>query len=99
MSHECPYCNAELVYEDTWGVGAHWIRDNNPEGEIYRCPNHEGFEEEEEAVTYLKQEDQYDAFFTSHFSWDEVMCESNIHNVSGMFYTDRSGDLKEGYPC
>ena len=81
MDHECIYCGAELQYEDTWGVGAYWQQDNNPEGEIYRCPNHDGFEEEQEVVDYLKQENQYDAFFTKHFSWDEVMCESNIHNV------------------
>jgi len=32
-------------------------------------------------------------------SWDEVTCNSSMHFVSGSFYTDQSGDLKEGYPC
>lgn len=99
MSHECPYCNAELVYEDTWGVGAYWIQDNNPEGDIYRCPNHGGFDEEECAIEYLKKGKSYCNFFECNFTWEDVCCESWNHNVSGTFYTDRSGELKEGYPC
>jgi DNA-directed RNA polymerase subunit RPC12/RpoP len=52
MSYECIHCGAELVYEDTWGVGAYWVRDNNPEGDIFRCPNHQGFEDEDSAFEY-----------------------------------------------
>ncbi len=98
MSHECPYCNAELVYDCEWGVGAHWIRENNPEGEIYRCPNHEGFDDCESAVNWYVE--YYDNYPSSEFEdWTGISCESISHNVSGMFYTDRSGDLKDGYPC
>lgn len=32
-------------------------------------------------------------------SWEDVACDSSWCYVSGMFYTDRSGELKEGYPC
>ncbi len=42
-----------LVYEDTYGQGAHWVRDNKPTGNIYRCPNSGGFSEEAEAINYL----------------------------------------------
>lgn len=100
MSHECFYCGSELDHEDTWGVGAHWVRDNNPEGEIYRCPNHDGFENEEEAIDYMVELGgtiMMEEFGWS--SWKDIVCDSNTHHVSGMFYTDRSGSLKEGYPC
>ncbi len=96
---ECTYCGADLVYEDTYGQGAYWVKDNKPSGAIYRCPNSGGFSEEAEAINYLKQEGQYDSFFKAHFTWEEVLCESNVLSVSGSFYTDVNGDLQEGYPC
>lgn len=99
MSYECVYCGSELVYEDTWGVVPYWKQDNKSEGDIFRCPNHEGFEDKDEAINYLKQQGQYDEFFLSNFTWEDVVCESNCHYVSGMFYTDRNEDLHEGYPC
>lgn len=99
MSYECSYCNSELEHHDTWGVGVYWMRENKPEGEIFKCPNAEGFEDEETAIEYLKQEGGYDEMFIKHCSWEDIVCESNCHHVSGSFYTDRSGDLKEGYPC
>ncbi len=95
MSYECIYCGAGLTYEDTWGAGPYWICNNDPEGEIYRCPNHNGFDTEEVALEYVVDfgADPYEG------SWEDVVCDSSCHHVSGMFHTDRSGELKEDYPC
>lgn len=98
MSHECEYCGVELTSVDSWGIG-YWYRDGNPEGEILQCPNHEGFDTEEEARTYLTSVDALDSFWEKHFDCEDVMCESNCHSVSGMYYTDRNGELHQGYPC
>lgn len=27
MRYDCPYCGAELIHEDTWGVGPYWMRE------------------------------------------------------------------------
>lgn len=100
MGHKCIYCGAHLVYEDTCGVGPYWRHDNNPEGEVYQCPNHEGFDTEEAAWEYMTE--LGGKVMMSEFgweSWEDVVCDSSCHHVSGMFYTDRSGELKEGYPC
>lgn len=56
---ECQYCNAELIYDCEWGVG-HWYRENNPEGEIYKCPNSQGFEEVQEALDYVEANESED---------------------------------------
>lgn len=32
-------------------------------------------------------------------TWEDVVCESAIHSVSGSFYTYGDGELHEGYPC
>ena len=91
---ECPYCNAELINTDWYGrkingehywIPSHWEK----EGDIFRCPNSEGFEEKEEAR-------EYDPNFEGE-DWEEISCESFCHN--GSFYTDSSGDLSEGHPC
>lgn len=106
MSHECWYCGAELIYDCEWGVGAYWIRENNPEGEIYKCPNHEQFEDEEAAFNYWNDNvkdvhSDWEGFENGWNPelWDTFGCESDCHHVSGSFYTDRSEELKEGYPC
>ncbi len=101
--HVCPYCGAELEYDDTYGIGNQSAQEKygygwRKLGTIYRCPNHEGFETEEEAMEYLH---------TSNLtmeelgieSWEEIMCESSCHHVSGSFYDDENGNLREGYPC
>ncbi|AUR89261.1 hypothetical protein NVP1121O_233 [Vibrio phage 1.121.O._10N.286.46.C4] len=102
MSHECIYCGAELTYEDTFGVGAHWIRDNTPAGYIYRCPNHEGFSEESEGRDYLAElGGEVMLPWFGWESWQDVVCDSSVHNVSGYFYVyvGEENNLKEGYPC
>jgi predicted RNA-binding Zn-ribbon protein involved in translation (DUF1610 family) len=85
--HECPHCGAELRYDDTYFRGLGSAREKL--GDIYRCPNHEGFPDEESARAY-----EPDAA-----EWEEVVCESAVHHVSGSFYTDKAGNLHEGYPC
>ena len=102
MGHECPYCSAELICEDTWGIGNF----TTYEGEIYRCPNHEQFETPEDAFTYWDENvknvhSDWEGFQDGWKEdlWDTFGCDSGCHHVSGSFYTDRSGDLKEGYPC
>ncbi len=90
MSYECPYCNSELIHEDTYGyLASH--QSGEVLGIILRCPNHEGFENQKEALEYEPDviEDE----------WLYVVCGSSCHNVSGSFYTDKNDNLKDGYPC
>lgn len=83
---ECPYCGAELMYNDYYGTGLqeyyygtagngiYYPSTFKKIGDIYKCPNSDGFEED-----------------------DTECCKSNIFN--GYFYTDLNGNLHEGYPC
>ena len=89
---ECPYCNAELQYDDWYGhkvFGEHyWIPNHwEKDGDIYQCPNHGGFESEEEAREYNPDPE---------IDWEDIVCESSIHN--GSFYLDQNGNLQEGRP-
>lgn len=92
---ECPYCLAELVYEDSYGSRLELDR-GTPKGHIYRCPNHSGFESEEAAAAYFKEVEGREP---SPEELEHVCCDSSVHHVSGMFYTDASGQLHNGYPC
>ena len=92
---ECPYCNAELIVEDWYGHKVHgehyWIEGHwKKDGDIYRCPNHEGFDSEEEAREYDPDHEG---------DWEEITCESACHSISGSFYDKKNGELQEGYPC
>ena len=92
---ECPYCGSELEWEDSYGTKEYIIYgdENYKSGDIYSCPNHYGFNNKEDAIEYaLKSDIIYD-------DWQDIVCDSNMHNVSGSFYTDKQGDLHEGYPC
>jgi hypothetical protein len=92
---ECIYCGAELEWEDSYGNHEYICHGDisGKSGDIYRCPNHEGFETQEDAIEYaLKGEIAYD-------DWKEITCDSSMHRVSGSFYTDRQENLHEGYPC
>lgn len=106
---ECPYCNAELEYEDYYGYYQHakhhyehpqsWIE---KEGEIFRCSNHEGFKSLGDVLEYIDgNEDDLELYLKDYglTSWEDVVCESSTHHVSGSFYTDKSGELHDGYPC
>lgn len=97
---ECEYCGAELDDEGPFGryLGTQYEELN---GYIYRCPNSEGFETEEEALAYEPQyiESIEDLEKEDPISWEEICCDSNCHNVSGSFYSDRNDNLHSGYPC
>lgn len=92
---ECTYCGAELVHEDSYGNRNYICHGdmNGKAGDIYKCPNHEGFESEEEAIAYAEKND------IEYEDWTEICCDSSMHHVSGSFYTDRQDNLCEGYPC
>lgn len=100
---ECPYCGAELIWDDTYGTGRpeyysgtaacglHYPSTWHKLGDIYKCPNCDGFDNEDEAITYAKENNiRYD-------NWEDIVCESNCFN--GDFYTDEQENLHEGYPC
>lgn len=93
----CPYCDSELNYEDCYGyLASH--QSGEILGDIYRCPNNEGFQSEEEANNYLnKIGETLENLGLS--SWEELTCESYKHHVSGSFYTDKKDNLFNGYPC
>ena len=62
---ECPYCGAELIYDDYYGMGRqesyygtsgngiHYPSTFIKLGDIYKCPNSEGFEDSEECCESL----------------------------------------------
>lgn len=93
----CPFCNADLRNEGPWGfLAAH--QSGEVIGHTYRCPNHEGFTDEESAEEYLRVSEQtLEGLGLS--SWEELTCESSMHSVSGSFYTDKREELHNGYPC
>lgn len=103
MCYECPYCSAELIYDCSYGQGNLAAQEKygygwNKKGDIYRCPNAEGFDDCETAVNYYIE--TYDEHPSKEFEdWTGVCCETNCLPVSGSFYTDESGELWEGYPC
>lgn len=93
----CPHCNAELIHHDFYGKYNHgnWIK----EGDIYKCPNSEGFENYEDAEQYVKDKEiDIEVFkMTGQYTGREIVCDSETHN--GTFYTDLNDNLYEGYPC
>lgn len=96
---ECTYCNAEMTYEGPYGKGNMAAQEKygygwQKIGDIYRCPNHEGFESKEEEDEYIELVGEF-----SDQEGESICCDSSTHNVSGSFYTDSNGNLREGYPC
>jgi hypothetical protein len=95
---ECPYCGAELRYQDYYGkrqfadhyylYPQSWIE---KEGYIYQCPNSFSFDTEEEAIKYAKEHD------ITFEDWEDIVCDSA--NFNGHFHTDMQDNLYEGYPC
>jgi hypothetical protein len=93
----CEFCEAELDYEDSYGTKDYIIYGDikGKNGEIFRCPNHQGFENKEDAIEYAKNNNlEY-----KDDLWEEIVCESSAQHVSGSYYTDRDGNLHLGYPC
>ena len=95
----CPYCNAELMHEDSFGT-LDFIngRDRNGKrGDIYKCPNSNGFESEYDCKYYLKEIDET-LESLGYESYEDVICENQHGN--GFYYTYENSDfLREGYPC
>ena len=64
---ECPYCGAELICTDHYGTGLpenyygtaangiYYPSTYKKQGDIYKCPHSEGFEDIEEAIQYAKE--------------------------------------------
>lgn len=59
MSHECLHCQSQLIWSDSFGrgnmaaqekYGYGWCKS----GDIYYCPNHEGFSDEHSAMKYVE---------------------------------------------
>lgn len=93
---ECPYCKTELINCDSYGktiYGEHyWIQSYWEKlGNIFKCPNSEGFQYESEAKDYANENN------INIENWEELSCESGCYN--GFFYEDRNGNLRQGYPC
>jgi hypothetical protein len=87
---KCLHCGAELIYHDYYGyLCAH--QSGEKLGNIYKCPNHEGFEDMDEAIQYAINNN------IIYVDWEEIACESNCFN--GFYYTDKNENLHEGYPC
>lgn len=92
----CPYCDAGLTYDCEYGyLGSNQKYDI--EGYIYKCPNSEGFNSEEEANEYLNHIGETLETMGVE-SWKELTCKSSEFYVCGSFYTDKQGELHEGYP-
>lgn len=102
---ECMYCGAELELYDSYGNRDYVCYGNcsGKRGEIYKCPNHEGFDNMNAAMEYIDVSEihELEEYLANNCmeSWEEIVCDSSCHNVSGSFYTDMQGNLNEGYPC
>ena len=91
---ECPTCGVELIDHDYYGKTDHNTMSGIRKiGDIYKCPNSEGFEEKEDAIAYAKD----NGIEYEDDNWEDIVCESAVDN--GFFHTDRNDNLKEGYPC
>jgi len=100
---ECPYCGSELRCEDSYGRGRqasfygtaanglYYPSTYEKLGYIYKCFNSCGFNTEEEATKYAKENN------IKYEDWQDVVCDSDCFN--GNFYTDDREELHEGYPC
>lgn len=104
MSHECPHCQSQLIWSDSFGRGNMAAQEKYrygwcKSGDIYYCPNHEGFSDEHSAMKYVAGCQDQEDILTGKMAWEDVVCESAVHYVSGSFYTYGDGELHEGYPC
>ena len=114
---ECPYCGAELIEEDSFGnIDYICYGDRSGKrGDIYKCPNEEGFEEIEDVIDYIlnyygiinntivSQEElnNYINKYLQEFGLDDIteVCCESFC-FNGFFYTyENDCELHEGYPC
>lgn len=110
---ECPYCGAELICTDHYGTGRqesyygtasnglYYPSTYQKQGDIYKCPHSEGFEDIELVKEYLglKTDDELEEYMTLENikDWEDIACESVYCN--GNFHTDNQDNFYEGYPC
>jgi hypothetical protein len=94
---ECPHCGAELTYSDWYLRGNYSSGDYEKLGDIYKCPNFEGFADQEEAKAYVEANNLRVGKNKTFETLEEVCCSSADFN--GNFYTDMQENLHEGYPC
>jgi len=83
---ECPYCDSELEQIDTWWLGI--PGKGKRMGGIYVCPVGSGQDEKPMAERVAER---------LRYGYDG--CPSAVFSVAGSFYTDKNGELHEGYPC
>ena len=88
---ECPECGAELCHYDDYGYFAPH-QSGEKIGQIFKCPNFEGFEDAEELKRYRAKHPELDTVKD-----EDIICESAINN--GRYFTRKNGDLVEGFPC
>lgn len=99
MSEFCPHCGAELRYVTFYGTGNYSAYEKygygyKKLGDIYQCPNHECFDDPDEALAYIKNTGGEIA----EQSTDDVACQSGIHG--GYFHIyEGENQLREGNPC
>lgn len=96
---ECPNCGAELICTDYYGRGNHAAYEKygygwTKLGDIYTCPNREGFEDEADCMEYISAGGIDETLSSMDWnSWEDGCCSDTG------YYTDQDGDLHEGYPC
>lgn len=95
---ECPNCERKLNHSDSYGSVDYIVRgdQNGKAGDIYECANSDGFEDLEAAQNYLEHIGETLESMGLE-SLEELKCENAQGNRH--YYTDRSGNLHEGYPC
>lgn len=94
---ECPHCGVELEYHDYYYRGIYGTETYEKLGDIYKCHNFEGFEDEEDAKEYVESNNLEVGEGKDFETLEEVCCQSAERD--GNFYTDKQDELHEGYPC
>lgn len=94
---ECPHCGAELEYISFYYKGNMAAGCYEKLGDIYKCPNWQGFEDKEDAKAYVEENNLEIGEEKDFETFEEVCCKSSEWN--GDFYTDTQDELYEGYPC
>ncbi|MGF2714283.1 hypothetical protein ACQUY5_18665 [Bacillus cereus] len=95
---ECPYCGGSLDYNTTWYTGLYGREDYHERGIVYKCPNWQKFNDEEERQAYIEKNKIQVGKDQEFESVEEVICKSH-NECNGDFYTDGSAELIQGNPC
>ncbi|PHE64387.1 hypothetical protein COF68_05995 [Bacillus toyonensis] len=95
---QCTRCGGDLDYSSVWYRGVYGREDYQERGTIYKCPNWQGFNSEEERQVYMERYDIEVGEDKEFKTIEDVICSSH-DDFNGDFHTDESGELNEGYPC